>query len=552
MPKSSLVLRKPVKTPDMNLYQFFLRRPKVNAGPILSRCFSQELSFDQLKSESLKYAVALSAAGVKASDIVPIVTEPSNEALVMFFALNRLGAISTFLNNTASDAEINKYISDFSSTVIVVSKKLENRCTENRIKAKITIIMDLDGAIETSNPGIMSLSSLIQASSGTPLLGNIDTCGKSACAHISFTSGSTGAPKSIMLTNENIMAELISLSRSTRMQLGPKSRSLQVVPFNYPYGFIVSTLFHIYCGKTAVLTPGLTLKNISEYIRMYRPCYLNAIPSFYSAMINDPEMQKMDLSFIVYPVAGGDTLDSQTEKKFNQFLRSHGSRGVLADGYGNGEGCGCILNPAAVLRKYVSGSCGRPIYGLSLKLIDDKTGRPVPIGEIGRLCFSGTNVMAGYYQEGRIISDVFVTDENGRRWFYTDTYMHMNADLWMFIDGRDRRFFITFDEHGSPYKVYCDYVQKILLESCPDLQACAVVQKADNTRSLVPVCFLCFPGDNNSRKKDSVIRELKEKLKNVLPNCAIPVRYYLLDKLPLSQAGKVDYLLLEKIADEME
>lgn len=70
--------------------------------------------------------------------------------------------------------------------------------------------------------------------------------------------------------------------------------------------------------------------------------------------------------------------------------------------------------------------------------------------------------MMGYYGDREATDKVFRYDEDGRKWFYTDTFMHMDERGWMFMDGRERRFFITFDEMGSPYKVYCDYVQKVV------------------------------------------------------------------------------------------
>ena len=548
MSKLSILLRKPVKVPDCSLYQFLLRRPKINSSPILCRCFSQELSFQRLKDDSLRYAAVLASVGVKKGDIVPIITEPSIEAIIVFFALNRLGAVSTFLNNTASDIELNGYIAGFSSSVIVVSPGQEARCRNGNIRVNKTIVMGSRQNASPEDPRLSHLQALLDKAPEPPA--GLDTCGKDDYAHISYTSGSTGTPKAIMLTNENIIAEMISLRKATMMQLGPKGNSLQVVPFNYPYGFIVSVLLPIFCGKTSSFTPGLTLTNISDYLKMYRPCYITAVPSFYNAMIRDPVVQKMDLSFIRYPVTGGDTLDSKTEQRINAFLHSHGSKSVVTNGCGNGEGCGSLLNPASVLHKYVSGSCGRPFPGLSIKLIDDQTGRPVPVGEIGRFCFSGTNLMIGYYQNGKVVSDMFITDELGVRWFYTDTYMHMDDKQWMYMDGRERRFFITYDKHGSPYKVYCEHVQKVILENCPSLLACAVVPKADASRSFVPFCYLYFSDTVSDSEYETIISEIKAKCQKLLPNCALPVEYRVLKELPLSQAGKVDYTALEKMAEE--
>lgn len=106
--------------------------------------------------------------------------------------------------------------------------------------------------------------------------------------------------------------------------------------------------------------------------------------------------------------------------------------------------------------------------------------------------------MMEYYNDREATGKAFHTDKVGRKWFYTDTFMHMDDQGWMFMDGRERRFFITFDEMGSPYKVYCDYVQKVLAEALPEIRDCAVVPREDKTRSFVPVAFVCLAGQAKS------------------------------------------------------
>ena len=546
--KTSYILQKPITVPDRNIYQFLLNRPRLNATRILCRCHGNTLAFDQLKQWSMDYAKALVLAGVGEGDIVPICTEPSVEAVVLFFAMNRIGAVATFLNNNASTEEMCFYIRHFSAKTFMISHACRNRLglgdlsviRDNGIKNMIVI-----GQYESDEGHdiCISLERLLAARYTKDI--RLDVMGKAAPALISYTSGTTGLPKAIVFSNENIMSEMLSLHKATGMQLGPKGNLMQIVPFNYPYGFLVSTLFPMFAGKTAALSPRLTLKNISMYLEMYRPCYINGIPSFYKAFVSDPVIQDMDLSFLRYPVTGGDILDIKTEREINAFLKAHGSKGKIANGCGVGEGGGSLLNPASVFRKYVSGSCGRPVPGLSVKLIDDKTGNPVPVGESGRFCFAGTNLMVKYYEGTNSDEDIFHI-ENGIRWFYTDTYMHMNAQKWMFVDGRERRFFITFDEMGSPYKVYCDYVQKVIAECCLDIAECAVVQKADANRSYVTAAFLVLR--NVLEDEKSFLEELRQKCFQKLQGYAVPAEFIIYDSLPLTQAGKVDYLALEKAA----
>lgn len=546
--KLSILIQKPIQTPNQNLYQFVVRRPRFNACNIVCRCHDKELSFQQLQMEAESYAKAFAGIGVKKGDIVPICTEPSIEAVIAFFALNRLGAVSTFLNSTAGMDEIANYVNLYGSKLLLVSAQCAQRLDKDELQ-KHCCMQDmyiLSSESAENSRDISLFSEQLANYADIPV--ELDVCGKDAPAHISYTSGTTGLPKAILLSNENIMAEMISLLKVTKMQLGPKGNLLQVVPFNYPYGFIISVLLPVVAGKTAALSPKLTLKNIGEYLKMYKPRYINGIPSFYKAMIADSTICDMDLSFISFPVTGGDTLDNKMEYEINSFLHSHGSKGKISNGCGNGEGSGSLLNPASVLHKYVTGSCGRPIPGLSVKLIDSETGKPVPVGHSGRFCFSGANVMMEYYHDAEATEQAFYYDEDGRKWFYTDTFMHMDEKNWMFMDGRERRFFITFDEMGSPYKVYCDYVQKVIAESIPEITDCAVVQRADETRSYVPVAFVCLR--NQEKWNDQFALDLRKQCQQKLQNCAVPVEFIPSKELPLTVAGKIDYRALEREAQK--
>jgi long-chain acyl-CoA synthetase len=541
---------KPLSVPDRNIYQFLTHRNPIHASKTVCVCHEETLSFHQLKSESSRYAKALVALGVQKGDIVPICSEPTIASILFFFALNRIGAICCFLNSTANDEEISSYLQKFAAKTFVISCRCYSQLHRHGAWLEhidhVICIPSLATRFQqqkiSSKTHVLCLADFLTL--GRTVDTALDSGGKKDAALISFTSGTTGTPKSILLSNENLMAEFIALKKATLMQWGPRANAMQVVPFNYPYGFIVSVLFPMYCGKTVALTPEMTLQNIGRYLERYRPGYINGIPAFYLQLMRDTA-ENRDLSFIQFPVTGGDTLDTSTEEKINSFLRAHGSRGRIMNGCGNAEGCGSLLNPASVIQRYRTGSCGKAIPGLSVKLISDETGEPVPIGKTGRFCFSGTNLMMEYYHDPAATNHVIRTDQAAKRWFYSDAYMHMDADGWMYMDGRDRRFFITFDSSGSPYKVYCDYVQATINAASDQISGCAVVKKADCVRSFVPIAYIQFHG--SQQQWNTVLQKIQTVCMEKLQRCAVPAEYIRIDQLPLTVAGKMDYDALEKL-----
>lgn len=561
--QKSILIGKPLKIPNISIYELFQRRSKINANKIVCRCHEDKLTFLQLQAESEIYAKAFMELGVKRGDTVPLCVEPSCTAVTLFFALNRIGAVSTFLNATAGTEEIKKYILRFNSNIFVYSDKLklDIRALNKECWLKKSIKIIRSNVYTKNSSTSKQTSDSFQNSSFDDELVSLDqihrlgqessltlphNCGSDSPAFIAYTSGTTGEPKSILLSNGNIIAEMLSLKKTTHMQYGPQGNSLQVVPFNYPYGFIISVLFPIFVGKTAALTPALTVETTAEYLKMYKPKYISAIPPFYKSFLKDNQISKMDLSFLKYPVCGGDVITKSEIEHINIFLKEHGSKGRLLNGSGNGEGCGSLTNPIALFEKYNIDSIGKSIYGLSVKFVDDN-GYVVGRNQKGRFCFSGKNVMLCYYNDKAATRAVKYTDDDGIEWFHTDTYGHMDEKNWIYFDGRERRFFITYDSSGSPYKVYCDHVQSVV-KMHNSVSDCVVVKRSDEKRYFVPVAFVAAP----SEQWTAIKNEIFELCKKELQSCAVPCEFILVDKLPISNAGKIDYRALEKLAEEKE
>ena len=200
----------------------------------------------------------------------------------------------------------------------------------------------------------------------------------------------------------------------------------------------------------------------------------------------------------------------------------------------------------ALFEKYNIDSIGKPIYGLSVKFVDEN-GSVVDRNLKGRFCFSGENVMLCYYNDEAETLAVKYIDDDGIEWFHTDTYGHMDEKNWIYFDGRERRFFITYDSSGSPYKVYCDHVQSVIKRH-NSVSDCVVVKQPNGKRYFVPIAFVVA----SSEQWGTVKNEILELCKKELQGCAVPCEFILIDEIPVSNAGKVDYRALERIAEEEE
>ena len=107
--KLSYITGAEINVPDTSIYEYLLMRSRRNGARIISRCHEAELSLERLKSESEIYARAFRKLGVKEGEIVPMCLPPSNEAIIAFFALNRMGAVATFLSVASSREELKNF-----------------------------------------------------------------------------------------------------------------------------------------------------------------------------------------------------------------------------------------------------------------------------------------------------------------------------------------------------------------------------------------------------------------------------------------------------------
>lgn len=563
--KTSFIQGTAIKVPDTNVYTQLLHRSRLNASSLLAVCHEDKLTMNRLKKETECYAKAFLTLGVKKGDIVPFCLPPCNEGIIAFFALNRIGAVAAFLDSTAGKDEIVGYLRRFSASVFIASARHATRLPDIVQETKVShiiVISAFDAFKKLSSPSTLT-QELLRMDCALPkqkeifslhdflLLGQENLSFSMGLGHendpalISFTSGTTGDPKPIVLSNGNIVAEMISEKKSTLMQFGPQGKLLQTVPFNYPYGFLISTIFPMFVGKTVALTPLLKIATFCEYLRNYQPAYILGIPPLYTYMLHAKEFEKIDLCFLKYPISGGDKLEIAEKNQINQFFESHNCSAKLLDGSGNGEGGGALTNVASLFGKYNVASVGRANYGLSVKFVD-RQGEIVPLGKSGNFCFAGKNVMLGYYADAQATAKVKYKDADGIEWFHTDTLGHMDKDGWIYFDGRERRFFITFDEKGSPFKVYCDHAQETI-KQCPEIQACAVVQCSNKQRSFVPVAFLVV---QNGISFAQACNGAKEICRTSLQTCAQPVKYIEAEQIPHTRAGKIDYRSLEQFAEK--
>ncbi|MDO4966531.1 MAG: class I adenylate-forming enzyme family protein, partial [Lachnospiraceae bacterium] len=515
-------------------------------------CGALKLSYKEMIRCYKKLAVALSQLGIQKNDIVTISMNNYIQAVLSFFACNYIGAVVTFLNASASDDEIVDYLNLFNSPILInqnkSEKENENIKSQTGVRYIITLQSELIDSLCFDSENTYENEAFIDFNSlGHYMYGHARHC-KNDNALILFTSGTTGKPKSVVLTNENVLAAGTYLKNSSNITSDKQDkRTLVCVPFSYPYGFVTSTIMSFLSGRTAILAPNISKDTISSYM-MAKPNMIFGSPALLDLMMrNIPEDQ--DLSFIYTFISGGDFLTPQANERGRKFFLAHGATVELGNGSGNAETVSCGTNPVGI--EIRPETAGKILAGTDAIIVNPETMEELTYGNEGLMCVSGKHVFKEYYNEPELTKQAkFV--RNGKEYFKTGTIGYIDEDGYFTITGRQSRFYIM----SSLNKVYCDLVQRAI--SMIDIvNDCAVVTVPDQDLLYVNKAYIVLTDTDmdDTEAKQYIMSRCNETLEDDYGNVVqlkpyeIPTYIEFIKSMPRKMGTeKVDYDWLEQDA----
>ena len=248
----------------------------------------------------------------------------------------------------------------------------------------------------------------------------VETAPLSDVAIIQYTGGTTGEPRGVMLSHQNVYANTCQIRAwFTRAEPG-QERLLAIIPFSHSFGMTAVMNFATSLGGELVILPRFDLKQTLQAIERKRVTILVGVPTLFQAINQYPDIKRYDLSSLKICISGGDSLPRQVQ---SQFVELTGC--ALAEGYGLTE-CAPVVtcsNPLEGIDR--PGSCGLPLPRTTVDIVSLENPLTVlPTGERGEICVSGPQVMLGYWQESKATRNCLI---EGR--------LHTGDLGWMDDDG---------------------------------------------------------------------------------------------------------------------
>ena len=497
--------------------------------------------------------------GVKKYDIVTIISANIPEALISFYALNKIGAVVNFLHPLLSENEIkdalNLYKTKYLIGMDISLEKINKIINETKVKNIIVISPSL--SMKKIKKFLYKIVSYKNRYHG--ILDNryiswkeflkLDKSYKKETnlvrrddpALILQSGGSTGTPKGIVLSQGNINSATISALHAYP-DLDSKDVILGIMPIFHGFGLEVSINDAFSVGAEVVLIPTFKSKSFSELLRKYNPSVLVGVPTLFEALTTNKNMGDVNLSNLKYVISGGDTLSRERVLNINNFLYEHGSRTNMIQGYGLTEAVAAV----SVDLKGASrpGTIGIPWPGVYIKIFEPNSEIPVNYGVDGEICVCGPMVMLGYFNNEAETNQALKFHRDGNIWLHTGDIGSMDEDGFITYKQRLKRMIVT-----SGYNVYPSRIEEVI--SChPSVLSVSVVGIPHPYKQEVPKAYIVLK--KGYHKNEDLINSIKELCKKNLAYYAIPKEFEFTNSLPKTIVGKIDFNKLQREGEKNE
>ena len=552
-------VQKHLEYPDFSLYKLIEYTSSRHLTNISYNYYGNKKTYHEFLKQIDEAARAFKALGIKHKDIVSICMPNTPEAIIAFYAINKIGAISNLIHPLSGENEIKHFLNKTNSKYIVAidvaCDKIENIVDETKIKNIIVVsaadsmprylsalyktmniskqaVSIINKFIGKNKDKMMKWSDFIRF--GKTYVKEIDDDFKGKdVATILYSGGTSGAPKGVELTNLNLNA-LAMQSFEACANLKEKDTVLAIMPIFHGFGLGVCIHTVQYFGGTSILIPQFSAKTFDKLLKKYEPSVIVGVPTLYEALLKNKSMVNYQMPYLKGAISGGDSLSVELKKKIDDFFQKHGADIQVREGYGLTEcGSASCLTPE---RYYRVGSIGVPYPDTLYKIVKPNTDKEMPYGEEGEIVISGPTVMRGYYRSRKETKQTLIKHKDGHIWLHTGDQGLMDKDGFIYFKQRIKRMIVS-----SGYCLYPQYIENVIDGHDDVLMSCVI---GINHPYKVQVAKAFIVLKDHEKANDETLKSIKEYCEKNLSRYSWPYEYEFREELPKTLVGKVAYNVL--------
>jgi len=544
--------------PKCKAYDFMKECNKDRLDGTILQYFGRKISVRKFFDMIDETANAFTALGVKEGDIVSFVSVSVPECVASIYALNKIGATANTIDPRMDKESIRRMITESGSRFTVVIDVAWPKIVKivDEIRQDKILIQSASRSLPLIKNLALRFASRPVDIQYTEKIQTWDvflSCGKGVKAVeapyvgdravvITYTGGTTGFPKGVLLTNDSVNAVAFNF-RHTGIKYNIGDKFLGIIPIFTSYGVVCGTHMPLCMTCELICIPKFVPEELGKLVKKYRPNHMISTPAFYEMMMNSKEMENFDLSFLVTMGSGGDTMNEGLQEKLVQFMKDHNIKYPLAQGYGMSE-----VSAAAsfcVDDVFKESSVGPPSVGTVISIFDPETGEEKDYNEIGEICISGPTLMKGYFNRPEETDNVIRIHEDGKRWVHSGDLGYIDEDGFLFIKGRVKRMITRFDGH----KVFPVNIESMVAEYEEVRNCCTVgVNDRGHGQGHYPMVLV----ELAEGVDESVCKKIYEDCLERLEERGQPVAVIPIDQIPLTGVGKNDYRTLEEKYEDFD
>ncbi len=495
------------------------------------------LKYRQLLGQADRFASALHALGVRKGDRVALVLPNLPQFVIGFYGAMKLGAIVVNTNPTYTAPEMQQQFSDAGAETAVVISGFYRKIEEIQAKTQIKRVIVTDVADYVDGVGralaerkLKKDGLMVEVPEGNdvyhfrPLLAahpeappQVEVM-PSDVALFQYTGGTTGIPKSAMLTHCNLVANTLQIYNWLVGIEEGKERMMGAIPFFHVYGMTVAMSLTIAAaGMLTILPNPRPTENVMKAIQKERSSLYPGVPAMYIGIINHPDVAKYDLRSVKACISGAAPLPMEVQIKFGEI-----TGGRLVEGYGLTEAAPVThANPVYGERR--AGSIGLPMPDVEAKIMDYETLTEKPVGEDGELWLRGPQVMVGYWNKPEETAKTITPDG----WLRTGDIARMDSDGYFYIVDRLKDVIIA-----SGFNIVPREVEEVLFEH-PKIQEAVVAGVPDAYRGETVKAYVVLKAGETATSE-----EIRSFCKERLAPYKVPTQIEFRSELPKTNVGK--------------
>ena len=540
--------------PQMTMYEALMltvfRSPEAIAYDFLG-CVS---TYEAFGTAIDRCADGLAELGLKAGDRLTIAMPTCPQAVICFYAVNKLGGVASMIHPLSTSAEVEFYLtlsrSRFALTLDAFYGKFQAIRSRTALGTLILArIPDYLGRLKRLGFKLTAGRKIPKVPADAPVTWwaqmmrrNYPPVGKGPMgfedlAVILYSGGTTGKPKGIMLSNRNFISE--GMQVAAWGHLTSKDAVLAILPVFHGFGLGVCLNAAFMGGARSIMVPRFRPQDVAKLIRTKQPNVIVGVPTLFEALNQDCVFQNSDLSCLKAAFCGADTLPRCIKERFEAIVRKQGGCSQLREGYGLTEAVTAVM--AMPLEEYRENSIGVPFPDMEAKIVRIGTTESLPSGEEGEICLHGPAVMMGYLDNPEETAKTLQQHADGRTWLHTGDIGTMDADGFFYFKLREKRMI-----KSSGMNVYPAQVEEQLYKH-PDVREACVIGVPDTLQVERVKAFVVLkdPAKAGPDMEKKLIDFCRQDL--IIWSCPREIEFR--PELPLTLVGKVAFnqLLTEEL-----